>query len=97
MAPWLADNSFDISYMDTDCLVTSNNIDSSKGLGGWKLEEFYKSVVFLGPKTYGGVLENGKTFSKVKGLSLGESLDLEVLEKLRIALLLLNSPKCLKV
>ena len=53
--------------MDTDCIVIYEVIPVSNGLGEYKLEAQYKTVIFLGPKSYAGEYDNGKTFSKIKG------------------------------
>lgn len=65
----LFDPKFYISYMDTDCLIISGELDSSKGIGAWKLEARYKDITFIAPKSYGGVFDEGKIFTKVKGFS----------------------------
>ena len=69
MAIWLADPKFTIIYIDTDCLVMIQTMETSPDLWAYKLENIYPIVVFLGPKSYGGILENGKVFTKVKGFS----------------------------
>ena len=64
---YLADNTLIIGYMDTDCIVIYEVIPVSNELGKYKLEAKYKTVIFLGPKSYAGEYDNGKTFSKLKG------------------------------
>ena len=64
---YLANPNLIIGYMDTDCIVIYEVIPVSNGLGEYKLEAQYKTVIFLGPKSYAGEYDNGKTFSKIKG------------------------------
>ena len=51
-----------------------------KSLGLWKLEDEYIFSVFLGPKLYGCLNIEGKSYSKVKGFK--KTLNLEILSKL---------------
>jgi DNA polymerase elongation subunit (family B) len=57
-------------YSDTDSLFLdiplSDDLINNK-LGGLKLEYILKEAVFLGPKVYAGIFEDGTEFSKVKG------------------------------
>jgi hypothetical protein len=49
-------------YSDTDSIFIEGNIDSSfigSKIGQLKLEYKFKEVVFIAPKVYGGVLEDG--------------------------------------
>jgi len=57
-------------YSDTDSIFTDIPLPENlinTDLGGLKLEYILKDAVFLSPKVYGGIFENGKEFSKVKG------------------------------
>jgi hypothetical protein len=59
-------------YSDTDSIFTDVPIPDNlinNELGGLKLEYIFEDAVFLAPKVYGGILENGKEFSKVKGFT----------------------------
>ena len=42
-------------------------------LGQFKLENVFKEIVFLAPKVYGGITENGEEITKVKGLKIAVS------------------------
>jgi hypothetical protein len=57
-------------YSDTDSIFTDiplpENLINNE-LGGLKLEYILKDAVFLAPKVYGGIFEDGREFSKVKG------------------------------
>lgn len=46
MAIWLADPKFTIIYIDTDCLVMIQTMETSPDLGAYKLENIYPIVVF---------------------------------------------------
>lgn len=46
--------------MDTDCVITSSTLKVSTGLGRWKLESTDLDLTILGPKSYGGILDNGE-------------------------------------
>ena len=49
---YLANPNLIIGYMDTDCIVIYELIPVSNELGKYKLEARYKTVIFLGPKSY---------------------------------------------
>lgn len=65
-----ADGAEDGVYLDTDSLFSertrSRNIGS--GLGQWKLEDEYKDMHVLAPKTYSYVDEHGKQHAAAKGI-----------------------------
>lgn len=70
MSPILADPKLKLLYTDTDSGYIEGELDPSlvgKELGKFKLEYRFKECVFLAPKVYGGILENGKELTKVKG------------------------------
>lgn len=70
MSPILADPNLRILYTDTDSAFIEGELDPKligKGLGQFKLEYRFKECVFLAPKVYGGILENGSELTKVKG------------------------------
>lgn len=57
-------------YTDTDSAIMEKPLDDSlvgKHLGQMVLEKEYKEFVALAPKVYGGILNNGKIITKVKG------------------------------
>ena len=60
-------------YTDTDSAYTNkplpNHLISDTKLGLFKLERICKNAVFLAPKVYGLVEENGNEIIKVKGLN----------------------------
>jgi hypothetical protein len=58
-----------IYYSDTDSLVTDIELPKTLDkLGNLKLEETFIESEFLAPKVYRGVLEDGKSMYKVKGI-----------------------------
>lgn len=58
-----------IYYTDTDSIVTNITLDNvGNNLGEFKLEHKIKKGYFLSAKTYGLILENGKTLCKSKGV-----------------------------
>ena len=63
---------FLLYYTDTDSAITNKQLPSymvdPKKLGKFKLEGVLSKFVGVGPKVYGGVEDNGKEFTKVKGL-----------------------------
>ena len=68
-------------YSDTDSIFLSvplpDELVNSK-LGSWKLEYLIKKAVFLAPKVYALILEDGTEIVKVKGSKVKFSyLDLE--------------------
>jgi DNA polymerase elongation subunit (family B) len=60
-------------YTDTDSIYTDSDIDksliNSKILGLLKLENVCDKAIFLGPKLYALLTENGQFIHKVKGLN----------------------------
>ena len=82
----LTDLGIKVFYMDTDSLFTDKPIpeylvDATK-LGKYKLENIYKEAVFLAPKVYGGILNNGTEVIKVKGLKYNNELTFDSLKSL---------------
>jgi hypothetical protein len=70
-------------YTDTDSAVMEKQIDYSlvgNHLGQMVLEKEYKEFVSLAPKVYGGILTNGKEFTKIKGFK--NSITFETLKSL---------------
>jgi hypothetical protein len=73
-------------YTDTDSAYTDSEIDESlidnKVLGKLKLEHICDKAIFLTPKVYCLVTEEGKTIYKVKGLKHEIELIYQDFEKL---------------
>ena len=71
MADILGNLDIKVYYSDTDCFFIEekdlNNFNISSKLGDWSIDGVWKEVVFLAPKTYGGLLESGKEKFKIKG------------------------------
>ena len=60
-----------IYYYDTDSIVTDTPLHADligPELGQFKLEHELVDAAFIAPKLYGGISENGKIFTKAKGL-----------------------------
>jgi hypothetical protein len=74
-------NNLDINlyYTDTDSIYTDSDIDksliNSKILGLLKLENVCEKAIFLGPKLYALLTENGEFIHKVKGLNKKIDID----------------------
>ena len=61
---------FNIYYSDTDSFYIDKPLDSKyigRKLGQFKLEYIFTDAVFLAPKVYGGITEDGQEITKVKG------------------------------
>lgn len=73
-------------YTDTDSIYTDSDIDESliddKILGKLKLEHICDKAIFLTPKVYCLVTENGVTIYKVKGLTHEVKLNYEDFDNL---------------
>ena len=70
MSPILSDPKLKLLYTDTDSAFIAGELDPKligPELGLFKLEYRFKECVFLAPKVYGGILENGNEITKVKG------------------------------
>jgi len=64
------DNYTKIYYSDTDSVFTDQPLPDfivGSKLGEWKLEGIYSKAVFLAPKVYGLIDQNGKEIVKCKG------------------------------
>lgn len=60
-----------IYYSDTDSVDLDIELPTkyvSNNLGDYKFENKFKNVVYIAPKVYAAITENGKEFIKVKGL-----------------------------
>ncbi len=73
-------------YTDTDSIYTDSDIDksliNSKILGMLKLENVCEKAIFLGPKLYALMLENGQFIHKIKGLNQKINIDFNDFQKL---------------
>jgi hypothetical protein len=70
MSQFLGDKSLNVLYTDTDSIDIDKQLDSKfigKELGLMKLECIFEEAVFLAPKVYGGIIDNEKSITKVKG------------------------------
>jgi hypothetical protein len=70
MSHFLGDKNLNVLYTDTDSIDIDKPLDPKfigKELGLMKLECVFKEAVFLCPKVYGGILDNGSEMTKVKG------------------------------
>jgi hypothetical protein len=75
---WAISLGGNIYYSDTDSLVTDILLpETPDELGNLKLEETFVEGEFLAPKVYRGVLENGKSVYKVKGMPVSGLSDEE--------------------
>jgi len=73
-------------YTDTDSIYTDSDIEksliNSKILGLLKLENICEKAIFLGPKLYALLTENGHFIHKVKGLNQKIDINLNDFKKL---------------
>lgn len=63
---------FNIYYSDTDSIVVDSQLPEfivGKDLGQFKLEHTISKAVFLAPKVYGFITDEGKEIIKIKGLT----------------------------
>ena len=63
---------FNLYYSDTDSAVIDKELPSfmvGGALGQFKLEYVVKRVVFLAPKVYGLITDNGEEIIKIKGMT----------------------------
>jgi len=65
---------FKLFYTDTDCIFVDKDLSKiffnfiGNGLGQLKLENIFKDIVFVAPKTYAGINEENIIVSRSKGL-----------------------------
>lgn len=83
MSKFKNNSEYNLLYSDTDSIIIDKPLDPKfvgKDIGLMKLENRLKEGVFIAPKVYGGILADGKEFTKVKGFknSIGYS-DLKTL------------------
>jgi DNA polymerase type B, organellar and viral len=70
MSQFLGDKNLNVLYTDTDSIDIDQPLDHKfigKELGLMKLECIFEEAVFLAPKVYGGIIDNEKSITKVKG------------------------------
>ncbi len=78
---------FILYYGDTDSGFIEGKLPDSmvgKELGQFKLEKTYKEIVFLGPKIYSGITDDGKTITKIKGFKNSKDLSFEEMKSLLV-------------
>jgi DNA polymerase type B, organellar and viral len=78
---------FELYYTDTDSAYIDRPLpDHMVGarLGEMKLEYVFTDCVFLGPKIYAGITEDGKYICKIKGFKNASNVPLDGLKKLLI-------------
>jgi hypothetical protein len=77
---------FELYYTDTDSIFIDKPLpDHMVGtrLGQMKLEYIFKDCVFLGPKIYAGITEDGRRYiCKIKGYKNAKSIPLEDMKSL---------------
>ena len=67
----LSNKGINLFYSDTDSVFTDKLFNSTyvgSKLGQLKLENIYKEAVFLCPRVYAGLINEGNEYIKVKGL-----------------------------
>lgn len=72
MAPFKAATKFNLYYSDTDCIVIDKPLPEElvgNNLGDLKLEHVIEKAVFLAPKVYALITDQGEEIIKVKGLT----------------------------
>jgi hypothetical protein len=88
MAPILLDEELDILYTDTDSAKSTDKITeleiykhlAHNNLGGLKYEETMIESIFLSPKVYGGILDDGNEIIKMKGFK--DKVEFDILKKI---------------
>jgi len=71
MTQFKTNKNLQIYYTDTDSIDIDKELDSKlvgKELGQMKLEYIFEDAVFLSPKMYGGITDNGNQVVRIKGL-----------------------------
>jgi hypothetical protein len=70
MSKFKNNEDYKLYYTDTDSIYIDKELSPEfvgGELGQFKLENIFKEAIFLGPKVYGGISENGIELTKVKG------------------------------
>uniref|UniRef100_A0A896YS35 DNA polymerase n=1 Tax=Coniophora puteana TaxID=80637 RepID=A0A896YS35_9AGAM len=78
---------YNLYYTDTDSIFIDKPLSDnlvSEELGKMKLEYVLKDAVFLAPKVYAGMTDDGKFISKIKGFTDKSLVTLEDLEGLLV-------------
>ena len=78
---------FELLYSDTDSAFIKGKLPDNmvgKDLGLFKLENSYKEIVFLGPKIYSGITDDGQTITKIKGFKNAKDLSFEEIKSLLV-------------
>ena len=81
MSTIIDNNNFTVYYSDTDSIVIDKFLPADlvgTALGQFKLEHVIKRAVFLAPKVYGLITENGEEIIKIKGIKPEALKDLHV-------------------
>ena len=81
---------YNLYYSDTDSIAIDKPLEDNmigKELGKMKLEQTFKKAVYLGPKVYGGITNEGEEIIKAKGYKnkdqfKKDQLDFNTLESL---------------
>ena len=76
---------FKLYYSDTDSIFVDKDLPKDligNEIGQFKLEYIFKEVVFLGPKIYGGLIDNNNFICKIKGYKNPQNITLEDLKSL---------------
>ena len=76
---------FKLFYSDTDSIFVDRDLPKDligNEIGQFKLEYIFKEVVFLGPKIYGGLIDNNNFICKIKGYKNPQNITLEDLKSL---------------
>lgn len=102
---YLIDNKYTIYYMDTDSFFIDkplpDHLVSPTELGKYKLEHIYKEALFLAPKVYAGITQDGEEIIQIKGLTkdtINKDVTYELLKTLLVkdSSLLFNQTKTFK-
>ena len=82
MSQFKNNDDYNLYYTDTDSIFIDKPLNDNftgNDLGQMKLENIFKKCVFIAPKLYGGIIDNGKEIAKVKGYRY--PIKIEELEK----------------
>lgn len=85
MSKFKNNTEYNLYYSDTDNLDIDKRLSDNfigKELGQLKLEAIFEKIVYIAPKVYGGILENGEELIKIKGAK--KKINFYELEKLLI-------------
>ena len=85
MSQFKNNQDYNLFYTDTDSIFVDKELNSSlvnSGLGNMKLEYKLTDSIFLAPKVYAGITDQGKKICKVKGFTNSSQISLNELENL---------------